>query len=529
MSQIAYNDFDKTKSYQRLLAYHPSFNLRQEWPPDRVRRCDIAIGAGLRYNYAAKAVDDGLLTILQAVADEQQLIAKYREIFSGAVMNPGEQRMVLHHLTRGDLGAEVIHQGNNLRAFYLQQQRRIAEFVENVRNRSIVGSTGKPFTTVVQIGIGGSDLGPRALYLALRGWAAQAGCQGLTAEFISNVDPDDALDVLARIDVEQTLFVLVSKSGTTQETLTNQEFIKARMQAAGVAGLNPNAHFIAVTSETSPLAQSSRYLTSFYIDDFIGGRYSSTSAVGGVVLSLAFGPEAFTELLAGAHDADRQALTPSVRDNAALLDALIGVAERLHGAALTAILPYSQALSRFPAHLQQLDMESNGKSVNRFGRRLTYQTGPVVFGEPGTNGQHSFYQLLHQGTQIVPLQFIGFTNSQRGADLQIEGATSQQKLNANLAAQIVAFAKGKDHRNLNKSFEGNRPSSLIYGARLTPRTLGALLAHYENKVMFQGLTWNLNSFDQEGVQLGKVLTQQALAREPTESALEDYVRILGVK
>jgi len=301
------------------------------------------------------------------------------------------------------------------------------------------------------------------------------------------------------------------------------------MQAAGVAGLNPNAHFIAVTSETSPLAQSSRYLTSFYIDDFIGGRYSSTSAVGGVVLSLAFGPEAFTELLAGAHDADRQALTPSVRDNAALLDALIGVAERLHGAALTAILPYSQALSRFPAHLQQLDMESNGKSVNRFGRRLTYQTGPVVFGEPGTNGQHSFYQLLHQGTQIVPLQFIGFTNSQRGADLQIEGATSQQKLNANLAAQIVAFAKGKDHRNLNKSFEGNRPSSLIYGARLTPRTLGALLAHYENKVMFQGLTWNLNSFDQEGVQLGKVLTQQALAREPTESALEDYVRILGVK
>jgi glucose-6-phosphate isomerase len=339
--------------------------------------------------------------------------------------------------------------------------------------------------------------------------------------------------VLDSVPLEETVFVLVSKSGTTQETLANELFVKARLHKAG---LDPSRHVVAVTSETSPLAHNPAYLDSFYIDDFIGGRYSSSSAVGGVILSLAFGPEVFAEFLAGARAADKAALEPGILGNAALLDALIGVWERnFLGFPCTAILPYSQALSRFPAHLQQLDMESNGKRVNREGKPVTYATGPVVFGEPGTNGQHSFYQLLHQGTDRVPLQFIGFTENQRGDDVEAEGSLSQTKLLANLAAQIVAFAKGQDSAEGNKEFPGGRPSGLIYGKRLTPAALGALLAHYENKVMFQGFVWNLNSFDQEGVQLGKILTKKVLAaraggsgKDSVDSALAAYSRLLGV-
>ena len=211
-----------------------------------------------------------------------------------------------------------------------------------------------------------------------------------------------------------------------------------------------------------------------------------------------------------------------------MLDALIGVYERnILGYPCTAVLPYSQALSRFPAHLQQLDMESNGKSVNRFGEPVNYATGPVIFGEPGTNGQHSFYQLLHQGTDIVPLQFIGFRESQAETDVMIQGSTSQQKLGANVAAQIMAFACGKQDENRNKCFSGNRPSSIITGEKLTPEALGALLSHFENKVMFQGFLWNLNSFDQEGVQLGKVLAKRVLAHE-TDGALKAFSEMLGI-
>ena len=211
-----------------------------------------------------------------------------------------------------------------------------------------------------------------------------------------------------------------------------------------------------------------------------------------------------------------------------MLDAMIGVYERnVLGYPSTAVLPYSQALSRFPAHLQQLDMESNGKSVNRFGEPVAYPTGPVIFGEPGTNGQHSFYQLLHQGTNIIPLQFVGFKNNQRGVDVVIQDSTSQQKLCANVAAQIVAFACGKEDENPNKRFEGGRPSSIIIGDQLTPAALGALLSHFENKVMFQGFAWNVNSFDQEGVQLGKVLAKRVLAHE-TDGALKMYSELLDI-
>ena len=309
------------------------------------------------------------------------------------------------------------------------------------------------------------------------------------------------------------------------ETLTNESFVKDALKKAG---LDPAKHMIAVTSETSPLAKSDDYLAAFFMDDYIGGRFSSTSAVGGAVLSLAFGPDVFARFLNGAAEEDALAKNEDLLKNPAMLDALIGVYERnVLGYPATAVLPYSQALSRFPAHLQQLDMESNGKSVNRFGEPVSYPTGPVIFGEPGTNGQHSFYQLLHQGTDIVPLQFIGFKNNQLDTDVDIQGSTSQQKLCANVAAQIVAFACGKKDENNNKNFKGGRPSSIIIGDQLTPETLGALLAHFENKVMFQGFVWNVNSFDQEGVQLGKVLAKKVLAHE-TDGALKVYSELLNI-
>ena len=283
---------------------------------------------------------------------------------------------------------------------------------------------------------------------------------------------------------------------------------------------------IAVTSETSPLAHNPDYMAALYMDDYIGGRYSSCSGVGGAVLSLAFGPDVFADFLDGAAAEDKTALNKDIRKNPALLDALIGVYERnAQEYPSTAVLPYSQGLSRFPAHLQQLDMESNGKSVNRDGGKIDYVTGPVLFGEPGTNGQHSFYQLLHQGTDIVPLQFIAFSENQSEKDVVIEDSTSQTKLCANVVAQIVAFACGKSDPDSNKAFAGERPSSLIYGKKLTPRTLGALLSHYENKVMFQGFVWNINSFDQEGVQLGKKLAKAVLSNK-MEPALKEYASLL---
>ena len=491
----------------------------------RVKTYCAPMADGMAYNYAAKAVDETVLEGLKKLAEEAQLQEKYAALYNGEVINTGEKRLVLHQLCRGQLGNDVIADGVNKREFYVKQQERIAEFAKKVHNGEITNAAGEKFTTVVQIGIGGSDLGPRAMYIALENWAKKNNKLKMKAAFISNVDPDDAAGVLGNVDVAHSIFVLVSKSGTTLETLTNESFVK---NALVEAGLDPAKHMIAVTSETSPLAGNEGYLDAFFMDDYIGGRYSSSSAVGGAVLSLAFGPEVFAEFLDGASEADKLAKEPDVLKNAAMLDALIGVYERnVLGYETTAVLPYSQALSRFPAHLQQLDMESNGKSVNRFGEPVSYLTGPVIFGEPGTNGQHSFYQLLHQGTNIIPMQFVGFRQSQIGSDVDIQGSTSQQKLCANVAAQIIAFACGKDDTNLNKKFEGGRPSSIIIGEQLTPRSLGGLLAHFENKVMFQGFVWNLNSFDQEGVQLGKVLAKKVLAHD-TDGALAVYSDLLAI-
>jgi len=524
-----WKNLDTLKSYREMKNDSYSVDLKKELAgekgAERVARYQVPMAAGLAYNYAAKQVDDKVLVQLKQLAEESCLAEKFEELYNGAVINTGEKRLVLHQLTRGQLGKAVVADGVDKRAFYLEQQQKIAAFAKKVHGGEITNENGEKFTTVIQIGIGGSDLGPRAMYLALENWAKTNGCFRMKAEFISNVDPDDAAAVLREADLGKSIFVLVSKSGTTLETLTNEAFVRNALKNAG---LDASKHMIAVTSETSPLAKSSDYLSAFFMDDYIGGRYSSTSAVGGAVLSLAFGPEVFERFLEGAAAEDKLAAEKDLLKNPAMLDALIGVYERnILGYPATAVLPYSQALSRFPAHLQQVDMESNGKSVNRFGEPVQYPTGPVIFGEPGTNGQHSFYQLLHQGTDVVPIQFVGFRASQNETDVEIQGSTSQQKLCANVVAQIMAFACGKDDENRNKYFAGNRPSSIITGDRLTPESLGALLSHFENKIMFQGFAWNLNSFDQEGVQLGKVLAKRVLAHE-TDGALKAFSDLLDI-
>ena len=520
LSELA--SFEKVKACKKVCLKEV---MSGENGAERVKNYCVPMAGGLAYNFAAKAVDDETLAALAELAKEAQLNEKYEALYNGEMINTGEKRLVLHQLTRGQQGNAVVADGVDKRAFYVEQQEKIKAFAEKVHSGEIANEKGEKFTQAVQIGIGGSDLGPRAMYIALENWAKVTGHFKMEAKFISNVDPDDAAGVLNGVDAAHAVFILVSKSGTTLETLTNESFVK---DALTKAGLDPSKHMIAVTSETSPLAKSADYLAAFFMDDYIGGRYSSTSAVGGAVLSLAFGPDVFAEFLEGATEADATAKETDICKNPSMLDALIGVYERnVLGYPATAVLPYSQALSRFPAHLQQLDMESNGKSVNRFGEPVDYPTGPIIFGEPGTNGQHSFYQLLHQGTNIVPLQFVGFRKSQLGKDVVIQGSTSQQKLGANVAAQIVAFACGKDDEDRNKYFDGGRPSSIIIGDQLTPKSLGALLAHFENKVMFQGFLWNLNSFDQEGVQLGKVLAKRVLAHE-TDGALAVYSELLGI-
>ena len=491
----AWKNLDTLASYGELSKLKNHVDIAKamsgENGAERVAKYSVPMAAGLCYNYAAKEVDETVLAALEKLANEAELSEKFEELYNGAVINTGENRMVLHHLARVQLGKAVVADGVDKREFYVAQQKKAADFANKVHAGEITNENGEKFTTVVQIGIGGSDLGPRALYIALENWAKANNTFKMEAKFISNVDPDDAAAVLASVDLAHSLFIVVSKSGTTLETLTNEAFVK---DALVKAGLNPSKHMLAVTSETSPLAKSDSYLTAIFMDDYIGGRYSSVSGVGGAILSLAFGPEVFAQLLDGAAEEDKLAANKNIFQNPDMLDALIGIYERnVQGYPATAVLPYSQALSRFPAHLQQCDMESNGKTVNRFGEPVDYPTGPVIFGEPGTNGQHSFYQ----------------------------------KLCANVAAQIVAFACGKKDDNLNKNFKGHRPSSIITGDKLTPASLGALLAHFENKIMFQGFVWNLNSFDQEGVQLGKVLAKRVLAHE-TDGALKAYSDLLNI-
>lgn len=463
---------------------------------------------GIDLLYATQRVDDEVLDGLQALSDEAKLVDKFYAMKQGAVINridglESENRQVLHTACRDIFRGEPDHRQSSAEA--KEQLLRLESFLESLDKGRIAGGGGEPFTTMVQVGIGGSDLGPRAICQALSAYALP----GRSVRFIANVDPDDAAAVLAGLDLPRTLFNIVSKSGTTLETLTNEELVRT---ALAEAGLDPALHMVAVTGKGGPMDDPARYLKSFYMYDYIGGRYSTTSMVGAVSMGFLLGYSGVMEFLAGANAMDIAAGERDIRKNMPLLLAMLGIwNHNFLGCSTFAVLPYSQALARFPAHLQQCDMESNGKSVTRGGKPVGWQTGPVVWGEPGTNGQHAFYQLLHQGTEIVPAEFIGFHESQYGLDLTVEGTTSQEKLIANMLAQSLALALGSKHENPNRFFGGNRPSLILLGRRLTPEIMGALLALYEHRIVFQGFCWNVNSFDQEGVQLGKLLATTLLA------------------
>lgn len=503
-------DFDKFPAYADLLelADHPyDLTLPEALSADRIASYRSR-AAGYDLLYAAQRVDDQVLASLQDFADQSAVVDQFLGMKRGEIINSiegheSENRRVLHTAMR-DLftdSASAPDATDKARG----QLAKLHEFLAGLDNGTINNERGEPFTTMINIGIGGSDLGPRAVYLALAAFRKD----GRKVEFIANVDPDDAAVVLARTDLSRTLVNVVSKSGSTLETLTNEELVK---RAYEKAGLDPSRHFVSVTGENSPMDNPKRYLRSFHMYDFIGGRYSATSMVGGVSLGFAFGYDGFLEFLRGANAMDAAAEERNIRDNPPLLQALLGIWNRnFLGCETVAVLPYSQALVRFAAHLQQLDMESNGKSITRQGRTLGWKSGPIVWGEPGTNGQHAFYQLIHQGTTVVPVEFIGFRHSQHDEDLEIKGTISQEKLVANLLAQSLAMAVGQESDNPNRRFPGNRPNSVLVGDRLTPYAMGALLAFYEAKVVFQGFIWNINSFDQEGVQLGKVLANRLLA------------------
>jgi glucose-6-phosphate isomerase len=467
------------------------------------KRVDLMMSEalGLKLFYATERVSEATMQALFDLAEETNVLEKMQQMQSGEVMNEiegfeSERRSVLHTAMR-----DFFEQANEAPKAKQASQLAYQELEKLVQFLKDLESSGE-FTDMVQVGIGGSDLGPRAVYYALKAYQKP----GRRAHFFSNVDPDDGISLLKELDLKKTLFVVVSKSGSTLETKTNEELVREYLKKEG---LNPQKHLIAVTGKGSPMDDTSRYLASFYIWDYIGGRYSVTSMVGCVVLAFALGMDRVLSFLRGANAMDKLALKPDMKSNLPLLSALLSIWNRnFLGCATSAVIPYSQALHRFPAHLQQLNMESNGKRIDKRGHPIEFDSGPVIWGEPGTNGQHSFFQLIHQGTSVVPVEFLGFCENQYKEDIVYQGTTCQEKLLSNLFAQAIALATGQKSDNPNKVFPGNRPSRILLANRLDPYTLGMILSYYENSVAFQGFLWNINSFDQEGVQLGKVLASQ---------------------
>jgi glucose-6-phosphate isomerase len=497
--------FTSYRSYKKLqeLAKNP-LDLTKEGilVPERISRMKVE-ACGLKFLFGTQRIDETTLHALIDLAKESKAVEQMERMQRGDIMNTvegfdTEDRPVLHTAVR-DIFDSMEEEGLAGSAAYKAKREilKLESFLKRVE-----GEYG--FTDLVQIGIGGSDLGPRAFCLALKAFNKS----GRRVHFASNVDPDDIADVFKGLDLQKTVVLVVSKSGGTLETLTNEALAREQFSRAH---LKPEEHFISVTGEGSSMDNPENYLESFYIWDYIGGRYSVTSMVGCVALGFSLGIEQVKEMLRGAHDMDRVALHPDVMQNLPLLSALIGIWNRnFLGSPTVAILPYSQALIRFTAHLQQCDMESNGKHIGKDGEYVDFETGPIVWGEPGTNGQHSFYQLIHQGTHDIPLEFIGFKESQYNEDMEIKGTLSQEKLLANLCAQSIALATGQKDANHNKDFKGNRPSSMLLGYKLSPYVLGAIMSFYEHKVAFQGFIWGINSFDQEGVQLGKVLANKIM-------------------
>jgi len=498
-------------------------HLRELFAADPNRGERLALeAAGLYLDYSKNRVTDETLRLLFQLAREAGLRERISAMFNGEKINVTEQRAVLHVALRAARDTAIEVDGSDVVPGVHAVLHQMSEFALRVRGGAWRGYTGRRIRNIVNLGIGGSDLGPAMAYRALRPFADRE----LEVRFVSNLDGTDFVEATRDLDAAETLFVICSKTFTTLETLTNARsarrwLIEALGDKAAVA-----RHFVAVsTNAPEVIAFGIDAANMFEFWDWVGGRYSCPSAIG-LALMIAIGPERFHEMLAGFRAMDDHFRRAPFERNAPVILGLLGVwYTDFFGAETHAVLPYDQYLARFPAYLQQLDMESNGKRVDLEGNPVAYHTGPVVWGEPGTNGQHAFYQLLHQGTRLVPCDLIGFCETQNPV------GPHHDLLMANLFAQSEALAFGKTeeearaegvpaHQLPHRIFPGNRPTNTILAQRLDPRTLGALVALYEHKVFVQGALWNVNSFDQWGVELGKALAgrigpELASGAEPT--------------
>ena len=503
-------------AWQALTAHYRKtgqVHLREWFEADtqRGRRYTLE-AAGLYLDYSKNRIDDRTLELLRALAVESGLVERIEAMFRGDAINTTEKRSVLHVALRAPATEQLVVDGIDVVAQVHAVLDRMDACADAIRSGRWLGHTGQRIRNVISIGIGGSDLGPVMAFEALRHYSQR----DLTLRFISNVDGTDLVEATRDLDAAETLFIVCSKTFTTQETLTNAH--AARAWAVGQLGDEKAVarHFVAVSTNAQGVAQfgiAAENMFGFW--DWVGGRYSMDSAIG-LSLMIAIGPQHFRALLAGFHAMDQHFRQAPIEQNMPALLGLLAIwNNNFLGAATAAVLPYDQYLKRFPAYLQQLTMESNGKHVTQRGRRVDFETAPILWGEPGTNGQHSFYQLLHQGTRLVPCDFIGFCQ-----DLNPLGR-QHDLLMANLFAQSEALAFGKTAKQVNaegtaaalvphRVFEGNRPSNTILAERLTPATLGALIALYEHSVFTQGVIWGIDSFDQWGVELGKVLAQRVL-------------------
>jgi glucose-6-phosphate isomerase len=468
--------------------------------------------AGLYFDYSKHRITDETVELLMQLAGDVDLRGRIEAMFLGEKINVTEQRAVLHVALRAPRNAVINADGENIVPAVHAVLDRMADFSNQVRDGAWVGHTGMPIRNVINIGIGGSDLGPVMAYEALRHYSARE----LTFHFVSNVDGTDFAEATRDLDPAETLFIVCSKTFTTLETMTNARTAREWTLRALGDERAVARHFVAVSTNEAEVARfgiDTANMFGFW--DWVGGRYSMDSAIG-LSTMLAIGPESFREMLAGFHAMDEHFRTTPFERNLPVLMGLLAVwSTNFFGAETIAVLPYEQYLKRFPAYLQQLTMESNGKRVTLNGESVDYATAPIYWGEPGTNGQHSFYQLIHQGTRLIPCDFIGFCQPLS----PLPG--HHDLLMANLLAQSEALAFGKTPAEVtaegtpdwlvpHRTFEGNRPSSTILADRLTPETLGKLIALYEHSVFVQGVIWDIDSFDQWGVELGKVLADRII-------------------
>ncbi|MDQ6618346.1 MAG: glucose-6-phosphate isomerase [Pseudomonadota bacterium] len=500
-------------AWKALAAHHQEvrdLHLRELFAGDSRRGERLtAEAAGLYLDYSKNRVTDETIQLLLRLAEECRLGERIDAMFSGARINVTEQRAVLHVALRAPANERILVDGVDVVPSVHEVLGRMAAFTNEVRGDRWLGHTGLAIRNVVNIGIGGSDLGPVMAYEALRHYSRR----DMTFRFVSNVDGTDFVEATRDLDPEETLFIICSKTFTTLETLTNAHAARAWVLAKLGDERAIRRHFVAVSTNAEGVAKFGIDIANMFgFWDWVGGRYSMDSAIG-LSTMLAVGPENFSSMLAGFHAMDRHFRTAPFERNLPVLMGLLALwNSNFFGAQTVAVLPYEQYLKRFPAYLQQLTMESNGKHVSLDGARVNYQTGPIYWGEPGTNGQHSFYQLIHQGTRLVPCDFIGFCQALNPLGQQ------HDLLMANLFAQTEALAFGKTEAQVeadgtppwlvpHRVFDGNRPTNTILAERLTPESLGLLVALYEHSVFTQGTIWNIDSFDQWGVELGKVLAQ----------------------